>query len=364
MKLLNKTAVLLGLGLGLVAAPATAATLYMASYPDKIVLFDNKRQSIVGDITLETGLPTNMQLSDDGKLAYVSTITTNGIEVIDTATHRVINSFSLNRGNTKYRFNGGTPDPTGRYFYTMSTKIQKGLDRYTVSRQQFTVVDLQEKKVIREVELTPEQERNSSGRGAMKVSPDGKLLYIFGKEITVLDTKTLGVVDTIKLELPEGTGLESGGLGGALRTINIDGKYTALLNAEDSFIHSKVFGIGRFDLNTRQFDFQQIGVAPETMAGMQVTPDGKTAYTVVTQNKLGNKRCEFWRFNLATNQVTGKSEFECRSRFQFGLSEDGKKLYIYGASFDIEVYDGQTFRHEKTWDLAYDTTGAGMVIVP
>jgi hypothetical protein len=46
------------------------------------------------------------------------------------------------------------------------------------------------------------------------------------------------------------------------------------------------------------------------------------------------------------------------------MSADGKKLYIYGAGFEIEVYDAATLKYERTWDLNNDTTMAGMVVLP
>lgn len=53
-----------------------------------------------------------------------------------------------------------------------------------------------------------------------------------------------------------------------------------------------MFGVARFDLNTRQFEFKPIGPAPAAIAGLQVTPDGRHGYTVVTIGTLRNKR---WR---------------------------------------------------------------------
>ena len=41
-----------------------------------------------------------------------------------------------------------------------------------------------------------------------------------------------------------------------------------------------------------------------------------------------------------------------------------QKLYIYGAGFDIEVYDAATLQHEKTWDLQTDVTYAGIAVLP
>ena len=49
-------------------------------------------------------------------------------------------------------------------------------------------------------------------------------------------------------------------------------------------------------LTTRQVNFTPIGPAPDGMAGLRVAPDKKNAYTVITKDVLGNKRCEFWAF--------------------------------------------------------------------
>ena len=125
-----------------------------------------------------------------------------------------------------------------------------------------------------------------------------------------------------------------------------------------------MFGLARLDLATRQVDYNPIGPAPSGMAGLQITPDKKTAYTVVANGANGNKRCEFWKFDLTSDRVTQKAEVPCRTRFSFGMSSDGKKLYIYGAGFEIEVYDTATLKLEKTWDLNNDVTYAGIAVLP
>jgi hypothetical protein len=344
------------------AGTASAETLFLGSYPDMLLVFDEAQGKVTGQVKLASGLPTSMQMSEDGSRVYVTTITTSGIEVIDAATRKVINQFSLNDAATRWRFWGGTPDPSGRYFYTVGTKIEKGVDRYTVSKPLYMVIDLQEKAVTRTQEVDEQDTRGGGGRGGFKVSQDGKTLYVFGEKVVIVDLATLKATDRIDLAKPEGTGLEEVGFGGQLDNQRVAGQFVSLFNASDPHIHNKVFGVARFDLDTRQFDFTPIGPAPDAMAGLQVAPDGREAYTVVTNGKLGNKRCEFWRFDLKTNAVLQKAEFQCRSRFRFGMSGNGAKLYIYGASYDIEVYDARSLKLEKTWDLGYDTTGAGMVI--
>jgi hypothetical protein len=100
------------------------------------------------------------------------------------------------------------------------------------------------------------------------------------------------------------------------------------------------------------------------MAGFHVAPDKKAAYTIVSNGAHGNRRCEFWSFDLGTNRIDKTMEVPCRNRFSFGMSTDGKKLYLYGAGFEIEVYDAATLKYEKTWDLNNDVTMAGMIALP
>lgn len=82
---------------------AQASTLFMGSYPDKMLVVDEATGAVQDRLTLASGLPTSMRLSNDKSKIYVTTITTSGIEVIDTKSRKVINSFSLNTPTTRYR---------------------------------------------------------------------------------------------------------------------------------------------------------------------------------------------------------------------------------------------------------------------
>lgn len=342
-------------------SPALAGTMFLGGYPNQLLIFDESKGETVQRVTLGTGLPTGIRLSNDSKKLYVTTITTSGIEVVDVATKKVVNSFSLNTPTTKYRFNGGVPDPTGRYFYTVGIKIDKEIDRYRIGKPQYMVIDLQEKKIARTADLAPEDDKFGYRMNFM-MSEDGKSLYLMRDKVIVVNTADLKAVQRFDLAKPDVSGMENVSFGGGVEALRSPREYISLFNASDPYIHNKVFGLARLDLTTREFSFTPIGPAPSTMAGLQVTPDGKDGYTVITNGTLGNKRCEFWHFDLATNKVVDNAEFPCRSRFQFGMSGDGKKLYIYGASFSIEVYDAKTLKMEKDWDLGNDATGAGMVI--
>lgn len=354
------------LGAMAVSGIAHAASLFMGAYPDSVVVFDDKKGALIDRIKLETGLPTSLRLSQDKKFIYVTTLTNGGVEVIDVATRKVVKNLTLNTPTARYRFSGGVPDPSGKLFYTVATKIDKNLDRYDVEEPKFTIIDLDKKEVIKTVALAEEDEnalRGGFARIGVELSPDGKFLYHFGDKVVVIDTEDFKVVDRIQLARPDLDGLETGTFGNALETIREPGHFTSVFNAADPIVRNKVFGVGRFDLAKRTFDFTPVGPAPANMTGLQVAPNKRDAFAVVTTGLYGNKRCEFWRIDLTTNVLRNKSEFSCKSRFSFGMSHDGRKLYIFGASFDLEVYNTETLRLESTWDLNNDVTGAGMVVV-
>jgi DNA-binding beta-propeller fold protein YncE len=360
----------LPLGLATIAAaavwgPAQASLLFMGAYPNSLIVFDEAKGKVVQRIPLATGLPTSLRASSDKKTIYVTTITNSGIEVLDVATRKVTNKFSLNTPGKRYRFNGGAPDPTGKLFYTVITQIDKGVDRFEVSKPKYAVIDLVQQKVVATYEVAKEDEEGARGyRSSMLVSDDGKYLYQFRDKVIVLDTKTFKVVERIDLAKPEAPGLEGVSFGAPLDAISEPGRHVSLFNGTDPHVHNRVFGVARFNLSNREFQYTPIGPAPGQMAGLEVTPDGKQAYTVVTNGVTGNKRCEIWRFSMSANTLQQKSEFPCKSRFTFGMSGNGKKLYMYGASFEIDVYDARSLKFERTWDLQNDITGAGLVIIP
>ncbi|MBZ5601632.1 MAG: hypothetical protein LAO79_04935 [Acidobacteriia bacterium] len=349
-----------------VAGLASGASLYLGAYPNSVIVFDEAKGQIVDRIPLSTGLPTSMRLSQDRKKIFVTTNDHSGVEVIDVATRKVINHFVLNTATIHYRFNGGTPDPDGKLLYTVSTQMEKKRDRYEVGKPKYTVIDLAQQKIARTVDIPTQDENANSGgygRGGFEISPDGKYLYQFRDSVVILSTDDFKVVDRIELSKPDLPGMENIGFGGSLDSLHEPGQHISLFNSADPIVHNRVFGIARFDLASRQVKFDPIGPSPAGMAGLQVAPDKKNAYTIVASGAHGNKRCEFWAFDLTTNHVTETQEVPCRSRFSFGMSGDGKKLYIYGAGFEIEVYDAATLKYERTWDLNNDVTGAGMIVL-
>jgi DNA-binding beta-propeller fold protein YncE len=172
------------------AGIASAGTLYLPAYPAAVLVFDEATAKIVDRIPLETGTPMSIRLSPDKKKIYVTTIDHNGIEVIDVASRKVTNHFVLNTPTKQYRFFTGTPDPEGKFYYAVTKEITKFPEHYEVAKPKYTVVDLQQQKIVKTVEITKEEESQNQGDygvGWIEISPDGKYLYQFGQKITILE---------------------------------------------------------------------------------------------------------------------------------------------------------------------------------
>src|SRR5579863_7027280 len=188
--------------LALCASAASAGTLYLPAYPAHVLVFDEAKGQIVDRIPLETGTPMSIRLSADHKKIYVTTMDHNGIEVIDVATRKVINHFVLNTPNTQYRIYNGAADPQGKFFYAVTEEITKLAEQYEVAKPKYTLIDLEQQKIVKMVEIPKEEEATNEGDwgvGAMEVSPDGKFVYQFGERVTILQTADFKVVDHIEL---------------------------------------------------------------------------------------------------------------------------------------------------------------------
>ncbi len=361
---MNKSSLLILAG---VCTAAHAGTIFLPAYPDHILVIDEASQQIVEKIPSEIGIPTGVSRSYDRKKIYVTSNDKDGVEVIDIATRRVLDHFVLNDGNHQYRINSVAPDPQDKLLYTVVREVVKQTDRYEIGKFKYAVIDLALHKIVRTADMSPEDQDGNNpypGSNPFHVSPDGKYMYQFRDKVTILDTSNFQVVDKIDLAKPDFPDLGAIGIGAPFGTLDEQGAFISVFNAEDTVVHRRFFGIARFDLNSREFKFTEIGPAPAGMMGIQVAPDRKTGYSVVSNGEHGNRRCEFWAFDLAKNQRTMTSEFPCRPRFSFSISSDGRQLYLYGAGFEIEVWNARTLKLEHTIDLHNDVTMGGIIVVP
>ena len=343
--------------------------LYLATWPHQIVVFDAAQEKIVDRINLNTDIAQLLVLSADKKKLYASTVKDNSIVTVDLAARRVVDSFSLDSGNQNVRLLGLASDPSGKYLYSVGSTVIKKLDHYEIEPTKLVVIDLENRKISRTADFPKDESLVGFWRIQMKFSPDGKYFYMFLGNILVFDSSSLQLVKKIDLADPHVPGVANVLFNPVEEEPAEDpneepGKLTNVFMSSDPYVHRTVFGIAKIDLATLSFDFSP--VAPATtlsMTPLLLTPDHQTGYTIAINGAPGNRRCEFWAFDMKTRKLINKKEFEGRNRFSFGLSADGTKILIYGAGYEIDVYDAKTFAFRSNVVLPGDMT-SNIVVMP
>ena len=263
---------------------AAGAMMYVGTLSKNILVIDEAQEKVVDQIPVYTGTPNGLTLSYDRKKIYVSTWQ-NGIEVLDLASRKVTQHFSLDEGNRKVRLRGFAPDPQDRLLYAVISPVVKQADRFDIEKPKFVVIDLAQGKITKTIDYPKEEESPFGMMAGYRVSPDGKFLYAFRENVLILDTTDFKIVEKIDLSkpLPLYPGMSTINLGGGDGGEDPNeepGTLTAVFNASDPVVHNRIFGIARVDLAKRTFDFTPVGPAATGMSGLMLTPDRKTGYTV------------------------------------------------------------------------------------
>jgi hypothetical protein len=353
---------------GLLAAFGVSASaqalLYIGAWPKQILVIDEAQQKVIDHIELQTGTARHIEISNDRKKLFISSMEHNGIEVVDLATRKVTAHFVLDEGNRRVRFRGFTPDPKDKLLYTTINAAVKQVDRFELEPTKFAVIDLAQQKITKTADYPKEEENLFTRFAGLRVSPDGKHLYQFRENVLIFDTADFKLEEKIELSKPQYPGMERVGVWANNDPADEPGIMQTVFNASDPAVHRRIFGIARVDLARRNFDFTPVGPATVGMTGLRVTPDHKTGYTVAfLDGNPGNLRCEFWVFDLTTRKLAKRVDFPARTRFDFSTSSNGKQIYIFGAGPTLEIYDVDTLQLQKTINLEADTT-TNLVVVP
>ncbi|MDX2180058.1 MAG: hypothetical protein SFV18_10745 [Bryobacteraceae bacterium] len=342
---------------------ADPATLYVGAWPRDLLVIDEQKVAVIDRIKLQTDVARAIWHTHDKKRLIAVTTKDSGIETIDLATRKVVDSFTLGTANRKVRFGGGALDPTDRYMYLSATVAEKKIDRFEIEKPKFMVVDLVEKKVVRTGEI-PEKAASFGGRGQIEISPDGQTLWMFRDNIYILNTSDFKLVETIELSRPQFPGMESIFLSPADDPFDAPGTMTAVFNTTDPIVHKRVWGVAKVNLNTRKIDFTPVGPAVPGMTGMRISPDRKFGYTATISGEHGDRYCELVVLDLTTRKVVKRAQFPGRTRFSMGLTTDGKSIVIYGAGNTIEMFDTTTLQPTKAVDVAADMTTSLVAVLP
>lgn len=356
--------------LGLAAWPLVAGhVMYMGTLDKRLLVIDEDQEEVVSEIPL-SGVPRTTALSADQKHLYVLT-TRMVFEVVDLESKKVVSTFTLSDERSRPRMVGMAPDrinpgrqgrysgmavdPKGRYVYTTMRVAVKDIDHYRVEPAQFVAIDVQDKKIAKTWSFPPDMDQGFGFMATYKVSPDGKLLYVFQDDVLIWDLDSFKQVGRIELSKPPYPGASPYRLTVTEDPYDDTSTVTSVFTSVDPVVHKGTLGLAKINLETKKVDYKPIGPSLPMM-GFLVSPDRKKGFSVAVNGAGGNRRVEWWVWDISTGKVVKKQEFEGRPTFRFGVSSDGKKLYMYGAGSTLEIFDAETLQSRKLLYLNRDTT--------
>jgi DNA-binding beta-propeller fold protein YncE len=346
-----------------------AGLMYIGTLDHKILIIDQDKEEVVGEIPL-TGIARSTALSADQKQLYIIN-TKMTIEIVDLEARKVVGTIDLAEpgsrpritattrnwlvGGANGRFSGLAVDPTGHYLYTTLRVVTKEIDQYRLDPPKFVAIDVQNRTIAKTFDFPKGFDQGFGFNASYKVSPDGKMLYVFDEDVLIFDLDTFSLVGRIPLSKPPYPGASPYRLTVTDDPFDDKTRVTSVYTAVDSIVHKGTLGLASLNLLTKEVQYTPIGPALP-MLGFLVSPDRKRGYSVMFTGAGANREVEWWVWDLENHKVIKKEPFEARPTFRFAVSSDGKKLYLYGAGSSLEIFDAETLKSRKLIFLNKDVT--------
>jgi hypothetical protein len=329
-------------------------TLYIGGWPNKIFVIDEATEKVTGAIDVTSGAPKQLTLSKDRKHFYLVNSMSEEVEVLDVATKKSIDHFTLSEGRKKVRIRSMTPDPLERFVILVTKSADKKIDHFEIGPPTLVVYDLKQHKVAQTIPWPNNEEREFVN---VMMSPDGKLLYFFADDVLIYDTTDFKQVDKWELSRPIEEGLNRFDFGPRDVTYEEPGFYSGIFTVMDPVQNRRIMGVARVNLSAKHVDFWPLG--PARQVGFSLAPDRKHAYGLLQD--IGHY--EFWTFDLEHHKLGSTTEFSGRPRMALRTSSNGKLLYVYQAGNTIDVYEASTYKYLRTITLDADTT-TELIVMP
>jgi hypothetical protein len=327
---------------------AGTGTLIIGTYPKQFYIIDEATAKVVGTIPFSSGMPRRTTLSRDKKRFYTVEAHMEKVEIIDIATRKTLDTFSLSEGNKTVRIRSVEPDPLHRFVIMNVKAVTKQIDRFEIGPPELLQYDLASHKVLRTIPWPNGEEREGA---QIQFSPDGKLMYMFSdQDVLIYETDGFKQIDKWELSKPVEEGFGTLAFGQTDTMNDEPGFYTGIFTVQDPVQHRRIMGIGRVNLAAKSVDFYTLG--PATPVGFALAPGRKVAYGLFSD--IG--RYEFWKFDLDRKAFAGRTEFKGRPRMSLKTSSNGQSLYIYNAGNTIDIYDASTYGYKSTITLDGDAT--------
>ncbi len=328
--------------------------LYIGTYAGEIQIFDEATEKMTERIALKTGIPRSLLPSQDRTRFYVLDSRTERIEVVDVASRKTLDTFTLSTANKRTRIISMQADPRHRFLVLLTRTATKLSDRWEIGPPTLVQFDLATREVARTIPWPRNEERETVN---LRFSPDGNFLFFFGDEVIVVETEKFTEVETWPFAQSVEAGMGRVSLGPVHDFYDTPGMFTGLFTTTDPVQKRRIMGIGRVDLVKRSIDFTPMGPADNVTFAQ--APDRKRAYGI--KSEIG--RYEFWTFDLEKGQLLSRGEFKGRPRMAVRVSSNGKLLYVYVAGATIDVYDAASYKYLRTIQMNADQT-TELFVVP
>ena len=330
----------------------------MGSYSGNITAVDEASEK-VSKIPLKTGAPFVVRLSPDRTRFYVQSANQEHFEIVDVKKRQSLDSFTLSDARKHVRPYAFEVDPQHKTIMFVARTATRLIDRWEISNPEFIQYDLAEHKVARTIPWSAEFEPSYYST-ALRYSPDGKFLYVFGHQILIFDAATMQQVDSWDLSVPVESGM------GRLDPSSLDestdrpGFLTGVFVMRDAVQHRALLVIGQVNLMAKTIETFPLGPAPVGGdVSFTISPDRKLAH--VLHEQIG--RHELWTIDMTTHRVVSRVPIPSRPRMQVRASSSGQLLYVYEAGRLIEIYSADASKKLRTLALDSDMMYGTFVIV-
>ena len=331
----------------------------MGSYSGHITAVEEATEK-VSTIPLKTGAPFVVRLSPDRTRFYVQSANQERFEIVDVKKRQSLDSFTLSDARRHVRPIAFEADPQHRTMMFVAWTSTRLIDRWEITGPAFVQYDLAEHKVLRTVPWSADFEPSYYST-ALRYSPDGKFLYVFGHQILIYDAATMQQIEAWDLSVPSESGMGRLDPGSFDESTDKPGFVTGVFTMRDALQHRNLLVVGQIDLAAKTVETFPLGPSPVGGdVSFTVSPDRKLAH--VLHEQIG--RHELWTIDMATHRVVGRRPVPSRPRMQVRASSSGQMLYFYEAGRLIDLYTADASKKLRTIALDSDMMYGTFVIVP
>ena len=339
-------------------AGSASAKWYMVvgTLPNNVEVVDTATDKVVKTIALQGQGPV-LQIATDPatpRYAYATTNLDQAIAVVDLEQGKQVATYKLSSDTETVRVSATNLNPKGDRLYVAELPLKMSPGRYQHEEPRFRIFDTTTNKVVKTIPA-PAQTMSFA------FSPDGTRMYAFcvGQDILILDSETGRVLGTIPLAHRNITGIRAT-YGLPLLANYQEQNYliTFAIIVEDSITDTDTLSIGSLDLKDKHPTLQVVETEPfvenwYTVEGIATSPELHKAYFVWN---------DLWKIDYKSR----KREIQVslpNSQAVPLLSPDGKKVYCGGQWHALFVYDADNLKHIADVELGHSMAGIGMRFV-